>query len=91
MITDAAGNKSAPPIEWELAQLELSAWDLWQLRGLTYDGKSWHDCDHSVGINECYERNEFYRMSSRARWTTHPELVKAVEADRLPLLSTPQC
>jgi hypothetical protein len=83
MITDAEGNKSAPPIEWELGLLQLSAWDMWQLKGLTYEDKSWHDCDYSVGINEYHEQKEFYRMSSRARWTTHPELVKAVEADRL--------
>lgn len=82
MTTDAAGNKTAPPVEYELARLQLSAPDQWHLNALTYAGKSWHDCDYSVGINEDHEQKEFYRMSSRARWTTDPDLVKAVEAER---------
>jgi hypothetical protein len=83
MSVDSEGNKTAPPIEWELGLLQLSAWDLWQLRMLRDEGMGWHDYDYSVGINEYHEQKEFYRMSSRARWTTNADLVKAVEADRL--------
>jgi hypothetical protein len=82
MSVDGEGNKTAPPIEWECGLLQLSAWDMWQLQMLPDEGTDWHDYDYSVGVNEYHEQKEFYRMSSRARWTTNADLVKAVEQER---------
>jgi hypothetical protein len=82
MSVDADGNKSVPPIEYELALLQLSAFDVLRLKGLPDENGGWNDCDYSVGIDECDGQKKFCRMSSRARWILNPDLVKAVEAER---------
>lgn len=82
MITDAAGNKSAPPIEWELGLLQLSAWDVWQLRMLPDQGKDWHSIDYSVTLGE--EGGKQFRRVSRAPiWQKNALFVQDVEAYRL--------
>jgi hypothetical protein len=82
MITDAAGNKSAPSVEWELEQLELSAWDLRQLRVLPDEGTDWHSIDYSLTLGE--NGGKQFRLVSRAPlWQKNPLFVQDVEAYRL--------
>ncbi len=81
MTTDVAGNKTAPPIVWELGLLQLSARDLWQLRMLPGEGKDWHSVDYSVTLGEDGGK-QLRRVSHAPRWKKNP-LVQAVEADRL--------
>lgn len=82
MIVDAGGNKTVPPIEWELALLPLSATDKVHLKALPDIGTDWHHADFALTLNEDDGQKEFYRVNAQARWTKNPDLVKDVEAER---------
>jgi hypothetical protein len=70
-----------PPIEWELGYLDLSSFNMKQIRKLPDEDQSPYDIDiimtHAEGRAFGYE---FNRASSKARWLGNPEVVKEVQA-----------
>jgi hypothetical protein len=69
------------PIEWELGYVDLSGFNMKQIKKLPDEEQSPYDIDiimtHAEGRAFGYE---FNRASNKARWLHNPELVKEVEA-----------
>lgn len=72
---------SVPPIEWELGYVDLSGFNMKQIKKLPDEDQTPYDIDiimtHAEGRAFGYE---FNRASNKARWLQNPELVKEVEA-----------
>ena len=70
-----------PPIEWELGYVDLSGFNMKQIKKLPDEDQTPYDIDiimtHAEGRAFGYE---FNRASNKARWQQNPELVKEVEA-----------
>ena len=71
---------SVPPIEWELGYVDLSGFNLRQIKKLPDEDQTPYDIDIIMTKADRAFGYEFNRASSKARWLHNPELVKEVEA-----------
>jgi hypothetical protein len=71
---------SVPPIEWKLGFVDLSGFNMKQIRKLPDEEQTPYDIDIIMTHADRAFGYEFNRASPRARWLQNPELVKEVEA-----------
>ncbi len=70
-----------PPIQWELGYVDLSGFNLKQIKKLPDEDQTPYDIDIIMTHAESRAFGyEFNRASNKARWLQNPELVKEVEA-----------
>jgi hypothetical protein len=77
-IIDAAGNKTAPPIAWELQFVDLSQFNMKQIKKLPDEDATPYDIDIIMTRSDRAFGYEFNRAAAQARWKKNPELVKEV-------------
>jgi len=69
-----------PPIQWELGYVDLSGFNMKQIRKLPDEDQTPYDIDIIMTHADRAFGYEFNRASNKARWLQNPELVKEVEA-----------
>jgi hypothetical protein len=69
-----------PPIQWELGYVDLSGFNMKQIRKLPDEDQTPYDIDIIMTHADRAFGYEFNRASNKARWLANPELVKEVEA-----------
>jgi hypothetical protein len=79
-IVDAAGNKSYPPISWELQFVDLSQFNVKQIAKLPDEDSDPYSIDIIMTRSDRAFGYEFNGASAQARWLKNPELVAEVTA-----------
>lgn len=76
-----AADGTVPPIVWELGFVDLSGFNMKQIKKLPDEDQTPYDIDIIMTSAEGRAFGyEFNRASNKARWLQNPELVKEVEA-----------